>query len=119
MICPTEMEESNDQQLVISFIKGELTPQAKEDWVSSRMSHLQLFEQTKKKDERPIEEIIPQEFHAYLKTVFAKREIGRLPKRTTYDHAIDLIPDFVPKRGLQFRTNPKEDAEMYKFIEEK
>jgi len=72
MIRPTKMEEPDDQQLVISFIKGELTPQATEDWVSSRMSHLQLFEQTKKKDERPVEEIIPQEFHAYLTTVFAE-----------------------------------------------
>ena len=118
MIRPTEMEEPDEQQLVIPFIKGELTPQATEDWVELQMSHSQLFEQTKKKDERPVEEIIPQEFHAYLKTVFAEQEIGHLPKRTTYDHAIDLVPDFVPKHGLQFRTNPKEDAEMYKFIKE-
>ena len=58
MIRPTEVEEPDDQQLVISFIKGELTPQATEDWVESRMSHSQLFEQTKKKDERPVKEII-------------------------------------------------------------
>jgi len=95
MIRPVENEEPNEQSLVISFIKEELTPQATEDWISLWMSHSQLFAQNNKKEEKPVEEIIPKEFHKYLTTVFTEREIGRLPPRTTYDHAIDLIPDFV------------------------
>ena len=118
MIRPVKDEEPNDQNLVISFIKGKMTPQATEDWISSRMSHLQLFAQNDKKEERPVEEIVPKEFHKYLTTVFTEREIGRLPPQMAYDHAIDLIPDFVPRKGAQFRTNLKEDAEMLKFIEE-
>jgi len=73
-----------------------MTPQATEDWISSRMSHLQLFAQNDKKEEKPVEEIVPKEFHKYLMTVFAEREIGRLLPQTAYDHAIDLIPDFIP-----------------------
>ena len=79
MIRPVENEEPDNQNLVISFIKGEMTPHATEDWISSRMSHLQLFAQNDKKEEKPVKEIVPKEFHKYLKTVFTEREIGRLP----------------------------------------
>jgi len=79
MVQPVEDEEPDDQNLVISFIKGEMTPHATEDWISSRMSHLQLFAQNDKKEEKPVKEIVPKEFHKYLKTVFTEREIGRLP----------------------------------------
>ena len=118
MIQPVENEETNDQNLVISFIKAEMNPQVTEDWISSWMFHSQLFTEKDKKEEKPVKEIVLKEFHKYLKTVFAEREIGCLLKRTTYNHAIDLIPNLVPKKGTQYCTSPKEDAKMEKFIKE-
>ena len=47
-------------------------------------------------NEKPIEEIVPEEFHEFIPTVFSERPIGTLPTRKQYDHAIDLKPDFVP-----------------------
>ena len=67
--------------------------------MKSRMSHSQLFTlDDEKKKQKPLEEIVSKEFHRYLHTVFSEREVGTLPSRTKYDHAIDLKPGFVPKR---------------------
>ena len=47
---------------------------------------------------RKTEEMVPRRFHKYLK-VFEKKESERMPTRKTWDHAIDLREEFVPKKG--------------------
>jgi len=47
---------------------------------------------------RTVEEMVPRQFHKYLK-VFKKKESERMPTWKTWDHAIDLREGFVPKRG--------------------
>ena len=102
------LEEIYNVNLVISAIQGKLTADAREEWAKTRMSHSQLFalEEEKAKATKSKEEIVPVEFHKYLDTVFSEREVGRLPKRSRYDHAIDLKPGFEPKRGIIFRQGP-------------
>jgi len=46
---------------------------------------------------RAVEEMVPRQFHRYLK-VFEKKESERVPIRKAWDHAIDLREGFVPKR---------------------
>jgi hypothetical protein len=102
------------QELVISFIQGELTENAQETWIKSRMSHSQLFalkeEVTKKK--------IPEELQKFVKTVFSERPIGTLPKRRSYDHKIDLKPDFIPKVGAIYCSGRQHDEALQTFIKE-
>ena len=47
---------------------------------------------------RKIEEIVPRQFHKYLK-MFEKKESEKMPTRKAWDHAIDLREEFVPKKG--------------------
>jgi len=105
---------------VISAITGKLTDEAREAWMKTRMSHSQLFalEEEKAKPKKTKEEIVPVEFHKYLDTVFSEREVGRLPPRTKYDHAIDLKPGFEPRRGAIFRTGPQHDTALREFLDE-
>jgi hypothetical protein len=70
------------------------------------------IEESTKKKERTLEEMIPQELRKY-RSVFDKNAADRFPERRTWDHAIDLQPDFIPKRHTstrchyQNRTNSK------------
>ena len=51
--------------------------------------------QRQKKEDIPLEERIPREYHSYL-SVFDKRAAERFPPSRPYDHAIELKKDFVP-----------------------
>ena len=55
-----------------------------------------LNPQAKDGKERTIKEMVPEQFHKYLK-VFSKKESECMPVRKAWDHAIDLKPDFVPR----------------------
>ncbi len=41
--------------------------------------------------------MVPRRFHKYLK-VFEKKDSERMPMRKTWDHAIDLREEFIPKK---------------------
>ena len=43
-------------------------------------------------------EMIPQELMSY-RSVFDKVAANRFPDRQPWDHAIDLQPDFIPKKA--------------------
>jgi len=45
-----------------------------------------------------VEDMVPKRFHKWLK-VFGKQESERMPVRKTWDHAIDLQDEFVPRKG--------------------
>ena len=68
------------------------------------------------KTERPLQEIVPLEYHKYGK-VFSKEEAQRFPHRRPWDHAIDLLPD-APKI-LDCKMYPLaegEQEELDKFL---
>jgi hypothetical protein len=93
------LEEVYNTSLVISVIKGQMTKEAREDWMKTRMSHSQLFAlEEEKKKEHPKEEIVPKEFWKYLDTVFSEREVGKLPSRSNYNHKIEMKPGYEPQR---------------------
>ena len=49
---------------------------------------LQKLAFNEQKEEKPITEMIPKEFHDFIPTVFSERPIGELPTWKPYDHAI-------------------------------
>ena len=62
-----------------------------------------IIEEKKNEEEdlielRTIDEIVPRQFHKYLK-VFEKKDSERMLMRKAWDHAIDLREGFVPKKG--------------------
>jgi hypothetical protein len=53
-----------------------------------------------------------------LRTVFEKKAAERFPVSRSWDHAIDLKPDFVPKNCKIYPLSPKEQLAMDDFLEE-
>ncbi|ESK84043.1 reverse transcriptase-rnase h-integrase [Moniliophthora roreri MCA 2997] len=78
---------------------------------SQEMAHQQ---QTVKKD---IDELIPKYLLGY-RDCFEKGKAERFPPARTYDHAIDLKPDFVPRNCKLYPLSPAEQVEQDKFLEE-
>ena len=61
------------------------------------------------------EEMVPRQFHKYLK-VFEKKDSERMPTRKTWDHAIDLREGFVPKKGKIYPLSRVEREEVQEFM---
>ncbi|ESK90662.1 reverse transcriptase-rnase h-integrase [Moniliophthora roreri MCA 2997] len=78
---------------------------------SQEMAHQQ---QVVKKD---IEELIPSYLLGY-RDRFEKGKAERFPPARTYDHVIDLKPDFVPRNCKLYPLSPAEQVEQDKFLEE-
>lgn len=62
-------------------------------------------------------ESVPKQFHRYLH-IFKKKASERLPKRSKYDHQINLKEGFIPKKGKPFHVLPKEEKAMDDFLNE-
>ncbi|PIL30819.1 hypothetical protein GSI_06987 [Ganoderma sinense ZZ0214-1] len=78
----------------------------------------QLAEQEyQKKEIRPVEEIVPKQYHEYLH-VFSKEASERLPDHGPYDHAIELVPDARMFHSKVYPLSPSEQVELDKFINE-
>ena len=67
------------------------------------------------KVEKTVEEIVPPAFHAYL-DVFRKEPSERMPMHKLWNHAIDLMLDFVPEKSKIFPLSPDECEEMSSFV---
>ena len=60
---------------------------------------------------RTVEEMVPRQFHKYLK-VFEKKESERMPMRKTWDYVIDLREGFVLKKGKIYPLSRVEREEV-------
>jgi hypothetical protein len=61
------------------------------------------------------EELVPTAFHKYL-TVFEQEASECMPVCKPWDHAIDLKPDFQPKKGKIYPLSPEEQKEVQDFL---
>ena len=66
---------------------------------------------------RKIEEMVPRQFHKYLK-MFEKKESEKMPTRKAWDHAIDLREEFVPKKGKIYLLSRVEREEQQNFVKD-
>ena len=66
---------------------------------------------------RATEEMVPRQFHKYLK-VFEKKELERMLTRKAWDHAIDLKEGFVPKKGRIYLLSRVEREEVQEFVKD-
>jgi len=80
----------------------------KEDW---------RREKEMEADHRKVEEIVPRQFHKWLK-VFGKVESERIPVRKVWDHVIDLRDDFRANKARVYSLSRNEKEEVQKFIDE-
>jgi len=103
----TRMEEAarneRNEEIAIARIVAEKEEKLdeKENWV----------------DLRTTEEMVPRQFHKYLK-VFKKEELERMPMRKAWDHVIDLRESFVPKKGKIYPLSRIEREEVQEFVKD-
>jgi len=64
---------------------------------------------------RTMKEMVPRQFHKYLK-VFEKKESERMPTRKTWDHAIDFREEFVLKKEKIYSLLRIERKKVQKFV---
>ena len=64
-----------------------------------------------------LEELVPPELMDY-RSVFNKKEAEQFPESRSWDHAIDLKPNFVPKDCKVYLLSLPEQAKMNEFIDE-
>ena len=76
-----------------------------------------LEAQQEKPTEKTPEELVPKEYHKFLK-VFSKKESERMPLRKPWDHAIDLKETFKPKKGHIIPLSPAEQEEVTAFLDD-
>lgn len=67
------------------------------------------------KDERPIQELVPKEYHDYL-SIFDEQKSQRLPPSRPYDHAIHLKSTFVPKNFKPYSLSLSQQQKLDEFI---
>ncbi|KAI5115582.1 hypothetical protein M0805_009655 [Coniferiporia weirii] len=69
------------------------------------------------KPTQPLELLIPPQYHKYLH-IFQKKAAECFPISRSYDHAIDLKPDFIPRDCKIYPLSPKEQLTLDQFLEE-
>ena len=67
-------------------------------------------------DRRKVEDMVPKRFHKWLK-VFRKQESEWMPVRKTWDHAIDLQEEFVPRKDRIYPLSRIEREEVQAFMD--
>ena len=105
------MEHETD--LVLSFIDNQSV------WINSKTSNSIEFHLThdEKKDDLPLDQLIPVKYHEYL-DVFDDKKADRFPESRTWDHKIELKEGFPPKSFKSYNMTPAEQTEMDKFLKE-
>ena len=73
-------------------------------------------EEEAREDRRKVEDMVPRRFYKWLK-VFGKQESERMPVRKTWDHAIDLQEEFVPRKGRIYPLSRIKREEVQAFID--
>uniref|UniRef100_A0A0W0FDX2 Putative reverse transcriptase-rnase h-integrase n=1 Tax=Moniliophthora roreri TaxID=221103 RepID=A0A0W0FDX2_MONRR len=81
------------------------------------LSASQVLAQAHKVKVKPLEELLPPYLSDYSDR-FEKKKAERFPPSRSYDHVIDLKPDFKPRDCKIYSLSPKEQIEQDKFLDE-
>ena len=96
-----------------SEIEDEVDVETKEDIYLQVLEYICTVDECVKV-EKTVEEIVPPAFHAYL-DFFRKEPLEWMPMCKLWDHAINLMPDFVPEKS-KIPLSPDECEEMLSFV---
>ena len=90
-----------------------------EIWINAKTSPAIEFhlKHNEKKDDLPLEQLIPEEFHEFL-DVFDEVKANRFPAPRPWDHKIELKEGFQPKSFKTYNLTTEEQIELDKWIKE-
>ncbi|EEB88780.1 hypothetical protein MPER_13203 [Moniliophthora perniciosa FA553] len=105
---------------ILDMTPPEILIQAKqieEIHIRAKTSTSQTLAQAQEEKKRSLEELIPS-YLLDFRSQFEKGKAERFPESRPYDHAIELKPDYVPKKQGLYRLNETETKVMEEFINE-
>uniref|UniRef100_A0A0W0F3Y3 Putative reverse transcriptase-rnase h-integrase n=1 Tax=Moniliophthora roreri TaxID=221103 RepID=A0A0W0F3Y3_MONRR len=110
------LDRAEDEEVIIrSFIRGE--EDSDEIRINAKLSTSQVLAQAHEVKSKDLEELIPPYLSDYTNR-FEKKKSERFPPSRSYDHAIDLKPDFKPRDCKVYSLSPKEQIKQDKFLDE-
>ena len=109
--CPRSCYLLQEKSIFFQTLKKEEVKQA---WSAHK---IQVMLDKPKKVEKTVEELVPKEYHQYLK-VFSKEELERMPIRKPWDHVIELKEMFKPKKGRLIPLSCEEQEKVSAFIDD-
>uniref|UniRef100_A0A0W0FSN7 RNA-directed DNA polymerase n=1 Tax=Moniliophthora roreri TaxID=221103 RepID=A0A0W0FSN7_MONRR len=112
-----EIQFQPRQRIQIKRFTGVLDTLEPEVLIGAKTTTSQEMAHQHQTVKREIEELIPSYLLGY-RDRFEKGKAERFPPSRTYDHAIDLKPDFVPRNCKLYLLSPLEQEEQDKFLEE-
>ncbi|KIN98978.1 hypothetical protein M404DRAFT_30941 [Pisolithus tinctorius Marx 270] len=116
-----DYEEPEDETIRAHFMMsvGKLVEEAKK--VNPNNSLLRKIttatELAQEEHKKKPKAVLPEEYKDFT-SVFEKPSDGVLPPSRPYDHAINLVEDFIPKVAKAYPLSPSERESAEKFIEE-
>ena len=90
--CPHSCYLLQEKSIFLQTLEKKEVEQA---WSAHK---IQVMLDKPNKIEKTAEELVPKEYHQYLK-VFSKEELERMPIRKPWDHMIELKETFTPKKS--------------------
>jgi len=110
--------QEEELDLLLRYINGELLENEPE-WIRTKITASQnlALKHEEVKKEKPVEEIVPPQFHDFLK-VFDKEASDRFPTSKPWDHKIEMKEGFEPKSFKTYNLTPEETKELDSFLEE-
>jgi len=81
------------------------------------MSIKEKFNDEVKLNREKVKKMVLQRFHKWLK-VFEKVKLERMPVRKSWNYAINLRENFVPRKGRIYLMLRKEKEKIKEFVEE-
>ena len=90
-----------------------------EIWINAKTTTATLIqaEINQQKEDLPLTEQIPKEYHQYL-DVFDENKAERFPESWPWDHKIELKEGFQPKSFKTYNLTPEEQKELDNWIKE-
>ncbi|ESK81069.1 hypothetical protein Moror_13389 [Moniliophthora roreri MCA 2997] len=112
-----EMEFPPRRKIQIKHFTGVLDNTPMEILIGAKTMASREFAHQKEEAKKSIDKLIPLYLQGY-RHQFEKGKSEHFPPSQTYDHAIELKPDFVPRNCKLYPLSPMEQQEQNKFLEE-
>ena len=111
--------DGTEQMLIDAWKAGKELRNAPQLFVSASYTYSQQLAEQEyaKREVKPVEEMVPPEYHEHLK-VFSEEAAGRMPASRPYDHAIELVPGARTFHSKLYPLSPNEQVELNKFLKE-
>ena len=116
LINRMQLTLNDNDTAIIAFITGQTDNKL---WINAKanISTALASEQNLKKEEKTLDKMLPSELMDY-RHVFDKTTVERFPESRSWDHAIDLKDDFIPKDCKVYPLTVPEQAKLDKFLKE-